>query len=237
MATAATIISSAFQKIRIDSPTSAHNTAALISLNNLISLEGTDFMFPYVVEESHTLTAADYEYTIGSGGNLDTVRPDLLLDCYLRDTDGYDYPLKILSKTDYARKVNKDKTGRPEGVYFLPEYPLAKVFFDYAPDIAYTAYFNFQKNFTEFATSATDVSLPNGYKEYLTYLLAISLSEDFDRVVPKSLYVRAQESKAVIDRLNAATKQVPKARFETVKIEDAPTYSITSDEYLDGGSF
>ena len=169
---------------------------------------------PVVTSETKTLTIVDYKYTIGSGGDWDTVRPLKVIDCYLRDSDGTDYPVKIMSSIDYNRISDKNASARPTGLYFLPEYPLAKIIFDAVPNYAYNAYFEFLKNFTEFATTATSVTLPEEYKEALVYNLAVSLGEDWDRVVGKTVYAQAMRTREVIDRLRASNQPIPEARFD-----------------------
>lgn len=214
MSTAGGIITAAFIKVGVTDPTTAQTASALISLNNMISLLGADMLPPVVTSETKTLTIADYEYTIGSGGDWDTVRPLKVISCYLRDSDGTDYPVTVMSSIDYNRISDKNASARPTGLYFLPEYPLAKIIFDAAPNYAYNAYFEFLKNFTEFATTATSVTLPEEYKEALVYNLAVSLGEDWDRVVGKTVYAQAMRTRDIIDHLNASNKPIPKARFD-----------------------
>lgn len=238
--TAGDIITAAFSKIGIASPTAAQTASALISLNTLVSFFGADFMFPFLVRESFALTIGDYDYTIGTGGNFSTVRPIKIESCYLRDAESYDYPMIIFSPRDYARKANKTVTAQPSGLYYVPEFPYGKIYFDAAPERAYTAYFESIKNFTEFALTTTtfaSVLLPDEYKAFFTYNLAISLAEDWDRTVNKTLYAMAGETKAVIERLIASTKPAPVAKFDTQRIDDSGTYSIVTDDYIDGGSF
>jgi len=218
MATAGSIITAAFIKVGIDSPTTAQMASSLISLNNMISLLGADMLAPVVVSQTLALIApGSAEYTIGETGSpsWNTVRPILVLSCFLRDSGNYDYPVEIMSSKDYALISNKSFDARPTELYFLPEYPLAKIIFNAIPPAgAYNAHFVFLKNFTEFALITTPVALPNEYKEALVYNLAVSLGEDWDRVVSKTVYMQAMRTREVIDRLNAATKVIPKAKFD-----------------------
>lgn len=238
MATAGDIITAAFIKCNVEVPTTAQTASALISLNNMVSLLGADQMIYSVTSESFTVVAADIEYTIGSGGQWDTVRPLKVLRCYLRDSDNYDHPVKVnMASKDYNRLSNKSYTARPDELYFLPEYPLAKIIFNASPDTAYSAYFEFLKNFTEFAATSTTVTLPNEYKEGLVYNLAVSLAEDWDRTVSNTVIVRARECRDIIERLNAANRMPPKARFEFGGTAmGADDYSIVTDELIDGGT-
>ena len=239
MATAADLITAAFIKVGVDSPVAAQTASALISLNNMISLLGADMLQGVVVTESFSVVAADAEYTIGSGGQWDTVRPMAVKSCFLRNDDDYDTPVKILSSQEYINLSNKAFSARPTGLYFLPEYPLAKIIFNTSPNAGYDAYFEFVKNFTEFALTSTSVALPPEYKEALVYNLAVSLAEDWDRVVPKSVYEKAMMTREIIDHLNATTKRPPLLRFDFAGMggtSDAG-YDVVTDDVIDGGAF
>ena len=237
MTTAGEMITAAFNKVGINTPTTAQIASALVSLNGILSIQGADFMAPVPTRESFALDINDSEYTIGSGGNFNTVRPLKLEHCFLRDADGYDHYLNVISPKDYNQRYEKGVTGRPENVYFVPEYPLAKIIFDYAPERAYDAHFEFWKNFTEFADTTTEMLLPNEYKNFFIYNLAVSCGEDWDRVVPKSVYLSALTSKDTIDRLNASTRPPPKSKFDVVTGRDVGGREILTDEYIDGGAF
>ena len=226
--TAQTIIDAGYRKCGILLPTSEEEDNGLEALNDMISSWTTEYLSPYVTRESKALTAGTAEYTIGSGGNLDTVRPMSVLNCYLVDTDGYSYKnLDIMSAKDYNRVLLKTAEGRPTGLYFVPEYPLAKVIFNYEPDAVYTAYFEFQKQITEFAALSTTVSLPLEYKEALIYNLAIKLAEDNSIGLSQSVLTTAEVSKFLLSRTNAANRIPPKARFDFI---DGRPSNITTGE-------
>ena len=225
--TAADLISGAFQKIGVYSPTTAQSASALISLNNMISSWGADLLNYALTREYKALTTGDAEYTVGSGGDWDTVRPMKLESAYLRDSDDYDWPLEVINAVQYNSHYCKSLDGRPERIYFIPEYPLAKIIFDYEPDASYTVYCDFVKNFTEFTATTTSVTLPAEYKEALIYNLAISLGEDWDRVVAKTTLIKAMETKGNIDRLNASNRPPARASFD---IAAGTSYNITTDQ-------
>ena len=232
--TAGSIITAAFIKIGIESPTAAQTAAALISFNNMLSMWGAEDLNYVVVAENFTLTAADPTYTIGSGGDFNTVRPMRINTCFLRNPDGYDFPVGVMSSQEYATLHNKTIEQRPSSVYLLPEYPLAKIHFNAAPDAAYDAYFEFVKNFTEFTATTTAFNLPPEYKEALVYNLALSLGADWNRPVSQYVYARAEETKTLIGRINASMRTVPSARFDMAT--GGAGYDIATDSLVDGGT-
>jgi hypothetical protein len=239
MATAATIISAAFTKIGIANPTAAQNTAALSTLNDLIMLQGADFMPPYITKYSHSLTIGDSEYTIGSTaaeGNFATTRPLKINSCLLRDSEGYDWNIKIISASEYNELERKTLEGVPLYLYYSPEYPLGKIYFDSEPTVAYDAHFDMLVNFTEFALSSTTVSLPEEYRSFLVFNLAIGLAEDWNRQPSKTLYSMAEESKRIIENINASNRVSPKAKFD-IPTPARGSVRIFTDDGIDGGAF
>ena len=212
MATVNEVTDAAYRKIGIKSPTSTEDTYALEAINNMISQWGGEFLVPYFTKESFTLTAGTSEYTIGSGGDFDTVRPLSIDQAYLR-VDTIDYHLKVISGKQEGMVRMKSYEGRPEEVAYLPEYSLGKILFDCEPDDTYTVYFTFRKNFTRFTAITDTISLPDEYFEALTYNLTIRLAEDNSIQLPQSIYEIAGQSKAVISRLFGITRPAPRIPF------------------------
>ena len=236
--TAGDLITAAFIKVGVQVPTTAQTASALISLNNMMSLLGADLLSYCVTSESFSLAVTDPEYTIGSAGQWDTVRPSKVLSCFIRDDDDYDHPVRIMSAGEYNSRTSKSTDGRPTALYFLPEYPLAKIIFDSRPSSAEDAYFEFEKNFTEFALTTTAVTLPPEYKEGLVYNLAVSLGEDWDRVVSKTIFAQAIRTREVIDRLNASNRPCARAKFDLGSAAGIDLgYTIGTDDLVDGGAF
>lgn len=218
MATAGDLITAAFVKAGIGSPTAAQTATALISLNNMLSSWGSEFLVPVVTREDLTLVDGTAEYTIGSGGDLDTVRPIKIANGYLKDSDGYDSSLSPMSAAEYNDISLKTREGRPTKYYFIPAETLAIVIFNCEADATYTASFEFWKNFTEFALTTTPVTLPPEYKEAAILNLTVSICEDFDREVSKTVYARARDTKDALSAENASTRVIPLAKFDIGRV-------------------
>ena len=227
MATAGDLITAAFIKVGIGSPTAAQTASALISLNNMMSMMGAEFLYPSLIIENFTLTSGQAEYTIGSGGDLDTTyKPIKVESAFLRDGDSKDWPLRIISGVDVNRITYKTTEARPSEFYFIPEVTLAKVIFECECNYAYGFHIQSWKNFTEFPLTTTALTVPNEYKEFFVYNLAVSLGEDFDRQVPKTVLLRAKETRDIIDAMGASTRVIPKAKFD---FGVGRIYDISSD--------
>lgn len=212
--TAQNICDRAYRKIGLADPTIAESTLAFNALNDMVSMWGTVFIVPYHIKESFDLIVGQASYTVGSGGDFDTVRPMLVRSAYLVNSDDYSYPLRVISNIDYNRIGLKTAEGRPTKVYYVNEYPLVKLIFNKETDTVYTVYLDFKKNFTEFAAIGSTVELPNEYKEALVYNLTIKLAEDNSVELPASVGRTAGSSLIALSRLLAANEMPPKARFD-----------------------
>lgn len=214
MATANTITDSAYKKIGINSPSSDQDDDALVELNNMISTWGVDFAVPYVTRESDTLVVGTAEYTIGSGGDLDTVRPLSIQSCYLVDSDSRSHIVKIRSAADYNRISQKGYDERPRSLYFIPEYSLAKIIFDREPDYAYTVNYEFWKNLTEFTALTTTYAFPPEFKRAIVYNLAIALAENNSIAVGQTVVATAMHSYGMVKRMTTINRLPPTAMFD-----------------------
>jgi len=228
MAAASDIISKASTKVGVASPTATQNAEALASLNDMIAFWGTENLHFVVTSETLSIGTSTATYTIGSGGNLNTVRPVGIEKCFLKDANGYDWPVDLMSSDRYNRLDYKPTVARPTKLYYLPEFPLAKVIFETVPDAAYTAYFEFKKGFSAFAstTATLGATFPSEYYEALVYNLAVAIAENWDRKIPPTVMMRAQETKTAIESMNAANRPVPDAKFD---LFDSGSRNITTD--------
>lgn len=222
------IINAAYRKVGIGVPTTADQTNALEALNNMVGIMGVEGLFPYVTRESFAMTVGQDTYTIGSGGSFDTVRPLSIKSIFIRDSNNSDYPITIYSMQEYNSISLKSQSGRPTKAYFIPEYPLAKIIFNYDADEAYTIFFEFDKNFTEVANTSTTVALPNEYKAMLIYNLAVILAEDKKITLPQTVYVLAQYYKDLLDKNKAVTTEIPITRFD---MATGVNLNIKTDDY------
>lgn len=237
MSTAYDLILAAFRKVGVQSPDASKIANALTSLNNMLGMWGADRLVYCVTTEAFSCSSADSEYTIGDGGQWNTVRPNSIERCFLRDSDNYDHPVDVnLASKDYNYLSNKSYTGRPGSAYFLPEYPLAKLIFNSSPDTDYDVYLEMFKPWTELASTSAAFTAPAEYKEGVIYNLAVSLGEDWDRIIPKTVIAKAEEYKYIIKHLIASQRKTPKAKFDIGAMGGVGQYNIATDDLIDGGA-
>lgn len=181
MATAQDIINSAYNAIGVATAniSAAQSAKALTILNNMLGIWGIDgLLVPYRTSENFPLVVGQSSYTIGSGGNFNTVRPLEVVQAYIRDSSNIDYTLKPIDQRQYTEITNKTADRRPLRFYYDPQYTLGILYFDSEPIAVETLYLVSEKALTELAALSTTVALPDFYKEPLIYNLAIRIAID-----------------------------------------------------------
>ena len=122
MATANTITDGAYRLNSILNPSTAQDDSGLEALNNMISSWSAEgLLVPYNTIESFTLAVGKSTYTIGSGGEFNTVRPLRIIDAFIRDSGSDDYPVDVsMTRVEYNAITQKDAEARPTRLYFDP---------------------------------------------------------------------------------------------------------------------
>ena len=216
MATAGNIVDTAFKLCGVSLPTTLERTDALITLNDLLGVSSADRLLVFqVTEEGFTLIVGKVVYTMGPGGDFNTVRPQKIENGYVTDSASVDYPLDVaMSLTGWVRIADKSTNARPERLYYAPEFPLGKVHFNFPPDAAYIFQVFSWKPLTAFADlDVTTIVIPAEYIKFLKYHLAIDLAPELSVQLDPTVVQQAIASRETIKNLNAPV--VAPARFES----------------------
>ncbi len=216
--TAQQIIDSAFRKNSINTPISTQRTNGLESLNNMVSNWSAEgLIVPYNTTEALTLVVGKASYTIGSGGDFNTIRPLRIVNAFIRDSNNDDYPIDVtMTEAEYNAISIKDADERPTRLYYDPQYALGKIYFDYEPSTAETLYLISEKPITELATLSTVVDLPDFYKEALIYNLAVRISAEEDTTLSQVVVAIAGISKNTIENLSAMDRLMTRSVLDSM---------------------
>lgn len=186
------------------------------------------------VMEEVTLIAGKGYYTWGSGGDIDTARPNKLAGAYVKDANGISCPVDILLESEFRNITSKTAGGRPSAVWLYPAHPLATLYVHPVTEVSETLCIDSYKQFTETSsfTLATDtISFPAFYEEAIIYNLAIRLAPEYGRSASPEVTFVATESLKELKRVNALSRvepvmlRIPASGIEGVR------YSINSDAY------
>jgi hypothetical protein len=177
-------------------------------LNGLLaSWKGEGLIIPFRTTEELTYSVSKTSYTIGSGGDLNTIRPIQLFSAFHRDTSGSDYPLRFMTLQEFNDIRYKDISTYPDRLYYEPTYPLGTLHFDYQPRTDLTLHLTSLKEITSLVDLDTTIELPAEYDRFLRTNLAVETASDYGQSVSPTLALSAVESKANVKRLNKANRQ------------------------------
>lgn len=204
MATAQTIIKATFRKLGIRNPSNDDLAYGLEALNDLLTSWSGEKLLTHVnVREAFTLSIGQSTYTWGSGGNITTARPIDIEDIYVRDSNGNDYPIDIITEEFYNDIILKTNQGRPDRVYYATEYPLSKIFLYPTPNAAETLQISSWKALSEISLLTSTVSLPNEYRRALIYNLLLDIASEFGYEPSPNEHDIAEKTKDILRNVNS----------------------------------
>lgn len=183
-----------------EEPTPAQYAQGLLSLNSMLAAWSRGRMTLYgLFDESFTLTAGKGEYTVGTGGELNTAWPFLIESAFIRDANGTDYPLQIVTQGQYDSLTIKTTQSRPEYLLYNPKgYPTGTMTLFFVPDAAYTLFWTAQKVITSYASIEDSVGIAPEYEEALEYNLTARLAPKCGVDLSRELAMLAVSSKSII---------------------------------------
>ena len=185
------------------------------------ALESMKFMFRhwssknirlyYTKQDTLTITGAS-SYTIGSGGDCDTVRPVSIRGGYYGDAGGVSYPIMMIDEAKYRAINYKSLTGPSYYAWYNPEFPLGKLY--PWPLASGTLYLDSLKPLSDPAAITSDVEFPPEYDEAIKWNLALRLCPEFGKeptIMMNSFALSALadiESRNFASQINAAAPEI-----------------------------
>lgn len=206
------IITKSMQKCGIltmnESPTADEANDALDALNALVASYANDSMMCFArTWENFTLNASQVTYTIGPGGDFNTVRPVYVADCYVT-LGTTDYDVTVICDEIYTGQITqKNVPGVPEWVNFDNGYPLAKLRFFPGASAGMPVFLLTEKPLTAFTLDGA-VDLPPGWERLLIFNLPKEIAGDYDQPIPDSVTEVARESKGLIQKQIMRTRSL-----------------------------
>jgi len=201
MTTARDIIKRSLQKIgalvKNEEPSADEANDGLNSLNALLDSWGNDSLNIYArTWESFTMTGAS-SYTIGTGGNFNTVRPSNIVSAYAR-SGSIDYQMIVIDDEAYNSISYKSLDGIPEFLNYSNSYPLSIIRPYPIGSSSYALYLLTEKPLTSFTTLDTELSMPPGVERALIYNLALELAPEYSQKPDAYIVKIASESLGLI---------------------------------------
>lgn len=212
-------------------PSGEDTTDALAALNDLLEQLSLERLMIYeVARETFAWPSGQASRTIGATGQLVTGRPERLEDgCFIRDSNGYDYPLRLENLEQYQRHGIKTQPGIPASIFYSPGFPNGTLYLYPVPDASMTLGLASLKAFTSFALPSTSVSLPPGYKRMLQLNLAVVMAPEWiGRDAKATIQQQARDAKGAVARMNIPR---PHSRIDSALSRRSGSYNILTDGY------
>jgi len=187
-------------------------------LNDWIDALGTQRLTMYVVTRTtKTLTSGTASYTIGSGGDINIVRPQwienagLILDTTA--TTPTEVAIQVLSDDAYAQTAMKTLTSSlTSAIWYDHNWSagLGRVYVFPIPTVSTTQLVLYAPTaLTEFANLSNDYTFPPGYRRAIRYNLALELVSHYPTATPPPDLIRkASDALGDIKRANYRSSTV-----------------------------
>ena len=174
---------------------------ALDLLNGILSSWSVEGNLVYSeTAETFSLVSGQASYTIGTGGDFNTVRPHVINTATVTIGDT-DYPLHVFDQSQYARITQKTVAGTPDIFYYDAGYPLGTIKI-YPVPTGETITLYSMKPLTQFTTLDTDLTFPDEYRLALEYNLAEAIAPEYEREPPMTVRRMAVRTKKIIESQN-----------------------------------
>ncbi len=158
-------------------------------------------------------------YAIGPGAaDFNTTKPEEVIDAYVRDVSGFDYPLDAMTLEEYDSLPDKSTlAGLPLRFRYDPvgpQSPIGLVYLYPLAGLPYTLFIDSLKPFSEFVSLTDTVEFPAAYARAMKYNLAMDLAPEYGVALAPEAIAAARESLRTIRNLNSV---VEKASYEFVR--------------------
>lgn len=193
-----------------DSPSSEEYADALVRFNNMLGQwSAKRYILPFMTSENFAIAASVVSRTFGNGGQLGTARPLKIINAFLRDSSGYDCPLRAFNLDQYQAIPLKALTAKPTTLFYYQTYPLGTLYFNCITDAAYTLFLDTQKPFGQYTAITDDLNMSPEYHEPAMYNLTIRLAAPWGINLRPATVALAKEGLRDIKRLRAADTVSP----------------------------
>ena len=172
----------------------------------LASWDAEELTMVALTSESFTMVPGKVSYTMGAGGDFNTVRPLRVDGWFIRDSGGEDYDGKFIGEDTYRGLPDKSNPGRPDYLYVSYSYPLANLYFYPVEDTAEALHIDSFKPMGEYSDLTTVITLPPQYLNTIKWNLAIMQAPEYS-VMPSAVVMKlAEDSYTKLTAQNAANR-------------------------------
>ncbi len=182
-----------------ETPSAEDLDRAFQSLNFMLDSMSADTGFIPVERLRSFPTTGATSYTIGPTGNVVAPRPTALGVNNTVQLGQNEFPLTVLTPSDYQVVGYKTSSGIPMCISLELTQPNATLYV-WPVSAGYTINLRTIEPLTQFADINTDVGLLPGVTEYLQYQLAMNIAPEFNVVPDQLIVAKASNLQRIIKR-------------------------------------
>jgi hypothetical protein len=194
-------------------PSTVMSNDGFTKLNDLLASWSTERLMVYAIaDNTYDLVNGTNNYTIGSGGTFNALRPiSIVAANIVTPSLSLYYPLKLITTMEWNAIRDRSATSTvPTLLYNDANFPLSTLWLWPTPNSSSTQLelFTWQQ-LTQFITLIDNFSFPPGYERAITYNLAIELANEYRVSAPPEVQAIAAMSKAALKSVNAPPTLIP----------------------------
>lgn len=170
--------------------------------------------------QTFSTVAGQAVYTIGTGGNWNTVRPVRINDPAYCTYQGVDFPVYGWDQAEY-NLVGLKTQQQPivQRYLFVNEYPLSYITLWPVPSGVVSMTFSINNILTAITSAGTSITFPPGYAKAFIYQAAVELAPLFGKTASDDV---RKESVAMLANLKRVNRETPVSRFDGALIQSGP---------------
>ena len=213
-----------------------HLQNALTRANYMLAQWNRKRWLIYNLTDVSVVTTGAESYTIGTGQQFNTPRPDRLEDgCFLRQlaqsgVQQIDYPLELIpSHEDYNRIRLKTMGTWPSTIFYDSNWPTGTIYAWPVPSAnLYELHVLVKNQLTSFVNLSDPINLPPEYEAALSFNLQVRLRVAYRMPADP---VMIQLAKDALNVIRGANVQVPTMKMPPSVIGAQRSYNVYSDGY------
>lgn len=186
----------------------------------------------HLIDVVKTSTGAT-SYTVGTGGDFNTTRPDRLESAFARQvlpsvSQQIDYPMEIIqSREDYNLIALKTLGTWPSMVFYDSDYPLGNVYFWPVPASGqFDLHITVKQPLAQFAALTDTINFPPEYEGAIYHNLIVRLRSAYQLPLDPVQVGLAKDSLNVLRESNA---QIATLRMPNAVLNRGRFYNVYSD--------
>lgn len=202
-----------------ETPTADEMNDGISSLNDLLENLSTQNLAVYgsAVEVFPTI-ASQAVYTIGPGGNWNTVRPVRIAGDAICTFSGVDFPVEQIGQGEYDDiSLKAQQQAVVEKLLYVNANPLGLITLWPVPAGVVNITLNTDRVLTQVADAFTAMLFPPGYMLMMRYMLGILMAPDYGITIPPEILGIASKALADVKRANKVKRR---STFDSALVGD-----------------